>query len=242
MTALAANLTPIAWAQGWIKETRQAAAGTYATGKRGFYGSLNIGVDGVAQPLVSGTAMQSLCKSFPGGDANSGLFVSARQGGVRVALVSGLAESINIVNGSTIDISVTYNNGTSTPLTVANLIRSNGKANELLRVKHSGTGAGVLLVAAALAAVPFIGLLGVTESEIDNSAGVAPLALSEWAGFHVGCYGLVPDPAATPPLNSIGVLLDDQTVTATPDPLAITAPVLQTDPRGFMFVNLSEAR
>lgn len=242
MTALAANLTPLAWAQGWIKESRRAAAGTYATAKRGFYGSMNICVNGVAQPLVSGAAMAALCTLFAGGDANSGLYVSARQSGVRVALVSGAAESINIVNGTTIDISVTYNNGVSTPLTVANLIRGNGRANELLRVKHSGTGAGVLLVAAALGAVVAIELLGVTERDIDNSAGGAPLALTEFDVFHVGNYGLIPDAAATPPLNSVGVLLDDQTVTATPDPLAITAPVLQTDPRGFMFCNLLEAR
>ncbi len=242
MTALAANLPPLAWAQGWITESRRAAAGTYATGKRGFYGSMNISVDGVAQPLVSGTAMTLLCKSFAGGNADSGLFMSARRSGVRVALVSGAAESINIVYGTTIDISVTYNNGVSTPLTVANLIRSNGKANELLRVKHSGTGAGTAIVAAALAAVVFIELLGVTEAEINNAAGVAPLALTEWDVFHVGNYGLTPDAAATPPLNSIGYLLDDQTVTATPDPLAITAPVLQTDPRGFMFVNLNGSR
>lgn len=249
MTALAANLTPLAWAQGWVKESRRAAAGTYATGKRGFFGSMNISVNGVAQPLVSGTALVALATTFAGADANGGVVMRAKRANVAVQFAAGNSKTLSVTSityGATIAILIqqgTDGGGatTNTAEQMCNLIRGNGELNKLLACKATGDGSGLTATTAGTA-IKFIEMLGVTERDIDNSAGGSPLALTEFDCFHVGLYGLTPDAAAVPVLNTIGYLADDQTVTATADPLSFTAPVLQTDPRGFMFVDLSEAR
>lgn len=242
MTTLAGNFTPRHFAQGWNKQSRRSDSGTFATALQAFYGSVCMSVDGVVQTVLSGAAMAAKCATYTGGDGNSGLSISARQAGVRVALTSGAAESIVFALGATTDITITYNNGTSTPNSLLNLIRGNGEANRLLRAKAIGTGAGTLLVAVLIAngAVPFIQLEGVAQRPLGTLGGGAPVALDPTEVFDVGCYGMLAD-TNPPKLNSTAFLIDDQTISATVDPLALTAP-LRVREAGLFCVDLMEAR
>lgn len=249
MTALAANMTPSsAWCQGGIQTSRRPAAGTYATGKRGYIGSLTLAVDGVAQPVVSGAAMAALCSTYGAGNAQ--LIVSARRAGVRLALVdpagNSKVETVTVAFGATtIDVTVslaTDGGGaiTSTPNTIVQSIFRHAQANDLLRVKAGGTGASAV-VAAAAAAVKFIELLGIAEQEVDNSAGGSPLSLRPSVVFHLGKAGLLPAAGAAPLIHSMATLIDDQTVSLAPDSLALVAPVVHIE-QDLHYVDLEEAR
>lgn len=238
--ALTANTVPY-WYQGL--PVRQAHCTSLNTATQLFKTAVAMQVNGVATNVVTGTAMQAFCLANAGGDANSGFFFSARSSGIRVALISGAAESINIVFGaSTIDINVTYNNGVSTPLTVCNLIRSNGQANQYLRCRHSGTGAGTAIIALAATAVPFISLLGCTVANYDNSAGVAPLTFTAPdMVFDLGTLAMAasgtPPPAPGDPLVFFN---DNNSVKAARDPLDIAAPLRGIE-NGKCYVDLAAA-
>lgn len=184
--------------------------------------------------------MAALCLLHAGADANGGSYYSARLPGVTVQHISGAAESITVTPSATaIVIAITYNNGTSTALTLVQLVRRHGEANRLLRTKAQGTGASSPAAQSATA-VPFIALEGVAQRQIGDAASVAAQAMDPTEIFDLGCYGLVGDTVA-PVLNGDGYLIDDQTVSGTFDALALTAPY-RVNERGLYCVDLMEAR
>ena len=241
--ALSSDQIPRTFQGGWARETRRPASGQYASGKKGFLNSITISVDGNAQPLVSGTALQALCLLSAAGIANGGIYLRAIRAAVRVSYTAGAAEAITVgynVGTNTYDVAITFVIASSTANTIVQLIRQNGEANRLLRAKAQGTGAG-LPTAAALTAVPFLAMLGSANVPIDNSASPSPLPLEPYVGFECGTLGILADPVAPPVVNSMATLIDDNTVSAAVDALAFQAPVRAVDPRGMIFVDLMEA-
>lgn len=246
MTALAIDVGPRTFAFELPRHQRRPSLGVVPAATRLFFTSICMQAAGKAVPVVSGTAMAALCKTFAGGDANSGLIVSARNANVRVALTSGAAESIAVTLGATEDIAITYNNGTSTPNSLLQLIRGHAEANRILRAKATGTGAGTALVAVLIAngAVPHIAILGVPTVPIDNSAGVGDLTLGPAVAFDCGTFAANADPSNIPAEGTWASILDDNTYSSSvADPLALQVPIRYVnDPRGFVYGDLAEAR
>jgi len=210
-----------------------------------YLGALAMQVDGVAQPVVSGTAMKALALKAPGADVNGDVYVSSREANVRLTLLGGTSK--------TLDVSVTYTGVytdvlvqlgtdggaavTTTGAGLAQAIRKHAEADRLLRVLSNGTGASIQAVLAATA-VPCITLLGVNDCRrLDNAAGAAALQLPPVIAFKIGTWGM--QPGAVPPtaLGSPGYLVDDNTVSATVDPLALRAPLFAAD-SGLLFMDL----
>lgn len=247
MTALSANLQPLAWAHGFIKSTNRAANSSYANGAHGWLGSMTMSVDGVARPVVSGASMAALCTTIPGADANGGVVLSARQAAVTVQFAAGATKTLSVTSityGATIAILIqqgTDGGGatTNTAEQMCNLIRSNGELDQLLRCKATGTGAGLTATATATA-IKFVTMLGVAQYEYNALAGA--LTLNVCDGFQVGQWGAIPDTATPPVLNSVAYIIDDATVSGTADPLSFKAPFGLLDSRGQAYVNLQEAR
>lgn len=228
MTALADNLLPIEYYDQLNVIRRRPRAGTVATGKRIFMGALAMAVDGVARPVLN--EADQITASIPllvaGADANGGAYFTARKPNVRVVYVSGVAETIAFAYGATIDVTITYNNGTSTQLTVINnLLRGNSEFNRLLRVAKQGTGASSPS-AKTVTAVPCVQLEGVSRHDLDNSAGGSPMAIDPTIAFEIGAVGLVPKTSDAPTLEALGYLDDDQTVRGTADQLSLRGNVV----------------
>lgn len=247
--ALTADLLgPNQWLHGGPKSYRRPGAGTLATAKRIYLGALAMAVDGVAQPVVSGASMAALCTLIAGADANGGVYLSARDGNVRVEFLTGgnnRTFGIIVAYGSTTDISIQLDTdgggvATTTAKTLCDKLRAHAEANRYLRCKPQGTGASAT-AAAAIGAVKHICLLGANQQQqLDNSDGVADLALLPSHCFAVGTYGVLAAANNAPTVNGEGWLSDDFTVTKVDDPLAFRVPVRHTD-KGLYFVDLQEA-
>lgn len=239
---LSQDQVPNNWLHGMPQYARWPALGKIAAGAKCYLGSISMSVDGLVMPVLSGTAMAAKAKTFAGGDANSGLIVLSRSTGVRVALISGAAESISTtMGGTTIDIGITYNNTVSTPNSLANLVRGHAEADRLLRVKATGTGAGTAITAAALAAVPAVLMMGQAPQRLDNSDSSDPTPLPPSICFPVGPYGVQADPSNLPPLNGEAFIVDDNTISSVADPLAFRCPVRYVDSKGMYYADLSAA-
>lgn len=223
MTAAAGNFVPLEWFQGLPVRVRRPSAGTIAAGKRAFIGALQLAVNGVLYPLVSGTTLAALCTLAAGADANGGSYYRSNRQNVTIQHISGGAESIAVTYGSTIAVALTYNNGTSTALTIAKLVRQNAECQALgIKTKAQGTGASSPAAVAATA-IAHIVLEGVAKRDINNSAGGSALALASDDVFEIGNFGLLPESSAlAPAIDSRGYLLDDQTVSKTADPLNLS--------------------
>lgn len=244
MSALVQDLLTRRFYQGMPRRQTRPGQSQFAASKIAYLGAVCMFVNGVAMPVLSGASMQAQCTTI--GSGNSSLIISAREANVRLVIVDPAANSkpevVSISYGATIDISVqssTSGGGalTSTPNTIAQSIRQHAEADRLLRVLPGGTGAGAV-VAAAATAIAHIVLGGVAERQIDNQVNVSALTLQPSVVFHQGGYGLQGD-ATTPPtlLNSVAYFTDDQTVSATADPLALRGPFFAYD-NGYYFVDL----
>lgn len=227
MTALADNLGPVEWYDSLSVVRKRPRAGTVATAVRIFLGALVMAVDGVARPVLNGT--DQITASIPllvaGADANGGMYFTARIPGVRVVYVSGAAEIVSITYGATIDVTITYNNGTSTQATMAKFLQNNGEVMRLLRFKIQGTGASSPAAVTATA-VPCVQIEGVSRYDLNNSAGGSPMAIDPSIAFEIGAVGLVPKASDVPLDDSLAYLEDDQTVRKTADGLSLRGRVV----------------
>lgn len=229
MTALAADLVPKSWAQGLPKQQRRPYSGNIAASERIFLTSMAIQVDGVAQRYpATAAAMKALCLKAAGADVNGDLYFSARTAGVRVKVTSAAAEKIVISLGSTVDIDIQYNNGTSTSATVGQMLRQHAEASRFLRYLVNGTGASSP-GAIAMTACPAIELLGVPSVSLDNTATASAQPIGPAVAFDVGFFGASVDASAPPKAGQIGYLADDNTFSATFDPLALRCRILRVD-------------
>lgn len=245
--ALSADAPSTNYANGGIKGSRRPASGTYAAGKVAFLGGINMAVDGVGQPVVSGASMRALCYLLPGADANGGVYLSARRRAVRIRTLGGQSKTLGVDSisfGATLDITIQLGTDNSSVVTttgnaLVGLILGHGMLSELLRCQPQGTGASISTVA-AMTAVPCIALLGVPSERFGDAASNAAQTLPAELCFHVGDFGIPGATGSLPVVGSVGYLVDDNTLSATADSLSIQVPV-RSNERGFYFADLQEA-
>lgn len=239
MAALTSDIGPKLWSQGFPLEQRRPYTGNIAASERIFWTSMSIQVDGVAQRYpASVTAMKALGLLAAGADANGNLYFTARTLNVRVKVTLAAAELITVVYGSTIDIDIQYNNGTSTAASIIQLLRRHAEASRLLRYVAGGTGASSP-AALAFTAVPAIEMLGVPSIALNNEVASAQ-PIGPAVAFDVGYFGAGIDASAPPKVGQIGYLADDNTFTATPDGLALRCRIQKIE-NGFAYGALQEA-
>ena len=218
MTALSSNMGPCSRMHGLPALHRRPYGGTVANGAHIWLGSNCMQVSGAAQPVVSGSTLLALCTLMAGADGNGGIFVRAKRAGVAVAFISGAAEGITIAYASGLtDINVTYNNGTSTALTIEKLIRGHAEADKLIAVQHQGTGASSP-AATSLAQVVDILPLGIADREINATGGavtLTPDVVFSRNDFGDGTGLLVSD-ANLPTEGGYVALTDDASCSALP--------------------------
>lgn len=223
-------------------------AGSLATGKKIWGGSVAMLVDTVVTPLVSGSALVALSTTIPGADANGDIAAYSGQQNVRMQFLAGVSKvfgvTVSFANAGFVDVIVqlaTDNGGvvTSTANDVVAGIRAHALASSLLSVFAKGTGASLAAVAAATAIVK-ITVLGLAASTYDNAAGVAPLTIPMsfvWA--YANCAAKVGD---APNINQIGgklLLVDDiGTVAATLDGFSLTGTLIDIAEDGTSFVKI----
>lgn len=230
------------WPLGYpyYMQQKRASAGTIAAGVRIYQGALAIAVDGVARPATSGSTLRGLGLLVAGADANGGSYYRASRAGVTVQHISGAAEKITITEGATCLVAITYNNGTSTAATLAQLVLQHAEARRLLPgVIAQGTGASSPAAAAA-AAVPFIEMLGESPIEIDNSAGGSPADLPAEALFNFGgAYGMSPAASNAPVVDGQAYVVDDDTITKVASTFDLHGPCVgKSDDSTFYFLDL----
>ena len=223
-------------------------AGSVATGKKIWSGSVAMLVGTTVTPLVSGSALVALSTTIPGADANGGVVAYSSQQNVRMQFLAGVSKtlgvSVSFANAGTVDVIVqlgTDNGGvvTSTASDVVNAIRAHALASSMLSVTFTGTGAGLAALAAATAIVK-ITVLGMAAATYDDAAGVAPLAIPMafiWA--YGNCAVKTGD---VPTINQIGgkvLLVDDiGTVAATIDGFSQTGTLIDIAEDGTVFVKI----
>jgi hypothetical protein len=237
---MAANELSILWSQnkgGYARHATQLAAST--TIKKG---ALAILAGGVVTPLVSGTALNTLCTTIAGADGNGGLVFRSEESNVRVALLAGatktLGVTVSFANAGFVDVIVqqgTDGGGlvTSTAALTVQAIRSSGLANELLHVIYTGTGAGLTATTSATAINKLV-LLGAAD---ETYANTTVSVLTGNMTFYIGTFGLcIGKTGDVPGVANIGAhvtLVDDSfTVAATLDPMAFTGKLEDIDFRG----------
>lgn len=240
MAALTSNIGPKSWSQGFPAQQRRPYTGNIAASEQIFLTSMSIQVDGVARRYpASVTAMKALGLLAAGADANGNLYFTARTLNVRVKVTLAAAELITVAYGSTIDIDISYNNGTSTAATIIQLLRRHAEASRLIRYVAGGTGASSP-AALAFTAVPAIEMLGVPSVSIDNSAVASAQPIGPAVTFDCGFFGATLDASAPPQLGQIAYLADDNTFTATPDGLALRCRIERIE-QGLAYGALQEA-
>lgn len=250
MAALTTDLLIREFYQGMVsKPSRRPSLGKVAASAILFLGAVCMQVDGIAQPVVSGTAMTAKCLTVPGANAgaNAGVILSSREDKVRIVFANGgnsQVLSVGIAYGDTIDITVnlaTDNAGavTSTANAVVAAIRAHAEANRILRAKATGNGTGLAAVITATA-VPHITLLGVNNQRRYTNDVAQTDVLPQYIAFTVGPWGMQGNNKPPVANQTPAYLVDDQTVTLTADPLSLRAPVVAND-QGLIFVDLKEA-
>lgn len=151
-----------AWKMGWLL-AGHGLAGTgdrlmpYPTG--GFNNALTAANGGPLQ--------------VPGADANGGLRIIANAPNVSVVVLNATAAAVQVtVSGATgYIVGIFPILASTTADEMIDLIRGHALANRLLRVVHTGTGAG-LMAALGTSAVPYVRIAGISGGEADNTADV----------------------------------------------------------------------
>ena len=166
---------------------RTAAARTLAAGKKLFRGAIGMHVAGVAQPLVSGSALAALLTTVPGAaaGANAGVTFRPLRSNLRVSHAGGTSQSLRVISityGATytdIAIGLATDNADAVTTTAAAYVafwRSHGLLSALSLVKATGDGTG-LCATASVTALVYAGVLGWADSTYDNAAGGSDLAV-----------------------------------------------------------------
>lgn len=230
--ALSSDLSPVTFANGGPTGYRRPASGTVAAGKVLYLGGINLEIDGVARPAVSGTALEALSGNFAGANDNGGIWVNARRRGVRLTLTGGTSQTLRVVSitrGATIDIVIgldtdNANAVTTTGLALELFLLGHAEISRLLRVKRKGNGSAICAVATQTA-VPCVAVLGVpTERFGDAGSGSAQTCPASLA-FAVGEMHIATTSGAAPVAGSVAYLIDDNTISGTADALAPVVPV-----------------
>lgn len=248
MAALTANLVPREWYgdnSGMVKRPYQRKV---KDGTRIFMGALVMAIDGIARPVLGGTALQDVVSKYTGADANGHVFVRALRSGVRMQFVTGgnnrsLAVT-SISYGTTTDIVIQLATdgaaaSTSTSAAVAALLRSHAEISKLLRCEASGDGTGLTL-AVAMTAVVLVELLGVAQRETNALTAGADLAIDATVAYEVGYFAPAVETNKAPKSGGYGYLIDDATVTSDSDGLNFRCPVL-VDGNDKVFIDLCKA-
>lgn len=253
MTAMAQSQGPLIRYRGDDWNHIRPWGGKYKAGKYGLLYSLNMQVDGIARPLVSGAAMDAL--ATPIGTGNSGLKITARRKGVKFAIIDPGGNSkerhIRITTSGAFTVvslyAATGSGGaiTTTSQETQDAIRANAEADALLRVKLAGDGTGAVVAAAAadVVAIERAGFLA--DREIDGGAEdlVLPPDLTFVVNEPGDGVGLLLTGTA-PVEGGKTYLIDDQTCSATPaSALDLEAVCVGVRPDlGLYFIDVAGAR
>lgn len=235
------------WLHGTPKQRRPGASSVKAA-KVLYLGGVAMEVDGVAEPVLSGSSLVAVCTTIAGADANGGVVLRARKRGVTVQFAGGTSKTLGVTSityGATIAILIQQGTDgtpvvTNTAEQMCNLIRGHAELNKLLACKATGTGAGLTATAAATA-IKHLSILGVPTERYTAPAG-AVLDLRSSDVFDIGCLAMAGASGAVPTvLNSLAYLVDDAQVKSTADPLDFAVVVKHIED-GRIFVDLCEAQ
>lgn len=163
-----------------------------------------------------------------GADANGGFRVIAKEPNVKFQIVDATAgkPTIVTVTQSTIYkiVVLTADVAAVTAVVGMNAVLASSEANRLVDLTFSGTGAGLVAVAAA-ALAPYVRLLGLSLGEYDASdttgADVVVDKFAHEAQIMQGCVGLLPDSTTPPVSGQWAWVKDNATVTADWAPLLL---------------------
>lgn len=202
---LAQILAGAAWKRGWIMCGHDDRLMPYPT--NGFNN---------ANTAAAGGPLQ-----VAGASADGGLRMIAKEAGVQyfqVTVGAGTAVTSIIVSdgGTTRNIAVEANIS-ATAATVVAALRARADVMELIDVTYRGTGGAAIAGSAGgvPADVPFVRLLGLANGDVDASAEVADVTVSDPIDYPYtirrGVLGLLPD--ATFALSGRKYVTDNQTVT-----------------------------
>lgn len=160
-----------------------------------------------------------------GADANGGFRVIAKEPNVSFQIGPGASTVVTVTNSLTLKVVLLTGPGAS--LTAAEgvqAVQSNAEANKLVDLTYTGTGAGLIAVAAATS-VPWVRILGVAGGEFDatdvTGADTALDKFAHYAQIMQGSIALVPDSTTPPVAGQVGWIKDNDTVTADWAPLLL---------------------
>lgn len=202
---------------------------------------------GGVMPLVSGTALNTLCTLISGADANGNLILRATESNVRLTLLAGTSTSLGVTvsyaNAGFVDVIVqtVSSMGTisSTANDVVNAIRANGTASQYLHVIASGTGASIVVATTATGIVHLL-LLGAAEETYFNTTGsTITTNMVFYTGRLANCVGKTGDVPGIANVGAEVTLVDDSfTLAATLDPMAFTGRLKDVDFSGRLTVEI----
>ena len=221
------------------------SCGTLLQAKKVLKGALAMAVNGVAQPLLSGSNLIAKCLTVAGADADGGVVLRALRRGVRIVFAGGQSKSlgVSVAVGANTDVTVqlaTDNASavTSTAADVVGAIRGHAMANSLLVAQATGTGAG-LAAAVAATAVPFIMVLGWASKSYGDAGSGSDQSIEML--FYTGTAQLAPKANDAPVRAGIGGpcwLEDDITCRATPVAIDLTATLADVDSAGYPYIEV----
>lgn len=226
-----------------------ASSNNFAASKTAYIGGVQMAVDGVARPLLSGTDLKALCLDCAGADANGGIHARALVPSVTLQLADGTSKTLavtSVTEGATIAVLVQLGtdgggNVTTTGAELADFLKGHARVRELLRVEMQGTGASICAVKAATA-VPHIEVLGAAEERLETVVSGAAMTLRPSVCFSVGKYGMLALSGSEPTKTDAMVsLVNDAEISKATDNLDFMAPLDAVD-GAFYFVDLAQAR
>lgn len=219
--------------------------GTLLAAKKLYKGALAMAVNGVAQPLLSGTSLIAKCATVAGADDNGGVILRALRRGVRIVFAGGTSKTlgVSVSVGANSDVTVQLgtdnaNAVTSTGAEVVNAIRGHAMAAGLLVAQATGTGAG-LAAAVAATAVPFIMVLGWASKSYGDAGSGSDQSIEML--FYTGTAMAGPKSSDAPARAAIGGpcwLEDDVTCRATPVAIDLTATLADVDSSGYPYIEV----
>lgn len=248
MTALANDRLSQHWHQGHCGKYRRPSTQTMAASVCSWLGGVNMHVNGVARPILSGTALAAVCTAFNGADANGGIYARALAPGVTLALAGGTSKTLavtSITEGETIAIVIQLGTDgadavTTTGAVLANFIKGHARLRELIRAEMQGTGASICAIASATA-VAHIGMLGVAPRRRDNADNVSALTLHPADAYEVGTFAMLATGTAPTLRDGWVSISDDQTIAKATDNLDFQAPLVHIAGTARYFIDLERA-
>lgn len=169
-----------------------------------------------------------------GADANGGFRVIAKQPNVKFQVANGAAPLVTVTESTIYKIVLlTAPVASATAAECVQYVTANAEANKLIDLTYTGTGAGLIAVAAATLA-PWVRVLGLFAGEYDASDTTgSDVAVDQYdyaAQIMIGSLGLVND-TTTPAIAGQDAWISDN-VTATGNWAPLLLPVLCEKVRG----------